>query len=206
MAFQHPDKSRTLAPLLGALAIAAVALVGIFTVSVKNGSGSSSSAQATKVAADKALDCPTTYTQTKGDTNGWVPTGPQGLNGDDFLVPHETPTNVVVCAYLDGAEPGTSKKVPLSGRSLLGGSLAGLVSTLSNEPRAASSAATACTAVLTKADTHDYLFGLRYGSDTLWVSAPGYHCAGATNGSFTTHANLAGDAAASYAAKAWTKG
>ncbi len=203
MAFQQPDNSRTLAPILGAAAIAVLALVAIFTVSVKNTDSSPSAARATKLAKDKALECPTTYTQTSDDTNGWVPIAPRGLNGDDALVPHETPTHAVVCAYLAGAEPSVSKAVPLSGRSVLEGNLAGLVSTLSAEPRTSSGSKTACTAVLTQSDMRNYLFGLRYGTATLWVSAPGYHCAGATNGSFVTRSNLATYAAASYTAKKW---
>ena len=206
MAFQQrPDHSRTLAPVLGALAIAVLALVLIFTVGVSNDSSSPAAARATKVAKDKGLTCPTSYSQTGGDTNGWVPIQPQGLNGDDALVPDQTPTHAVVCAYLAGAQPAVTKSVALTGRHLLTGSLAGLVRTLSAAPRIGGAKA-ACAAVLTQADSRDYLIGLRYGSSALWVSAPGYHCAGSTNGSFTTSENISGSAAASYAAGKWVAG
>ncbi len=204
MAFQQrPDHSRTLAPVLGALAIAVVALVLIFTVGVSKDSTSPAAARATKVAKDKGLTCPQTYSQTGGDANGWVPIEPQGLNGDDALLPDQTPTHAVVCAYLAGAQPAVTKSVALTGRRVLTGSLAGLVRTLSAAPRIGSAGQPACSANLTKADTRDYLLGLRYGKATLWVSAPGYHCAGSTNGSFTTGTNVATYAAASYAAGRW---
>ncbi|WP_375497306.1 hypothetical protein [uncultured Jatrophihabitans sp.] len=203
MAFQQrPDPSRTLAPVLGALAIAAVALIAIFTIGVKNDGSNPDVAGGTSVAADKALACPRAYAQTRGDANGWVPLRPRGLNGDDALVPDQTPTHAVVCAYLAGAEPSVTKSVALTGRSVLAGSLTGLVRTLSVAPRI-SGAKPACAALLTQADTRNYLFGLSYGKATLWVSAPGYHCAGSTNGSFTTRENLANHAAASYAAQKW---
>lgn len=199
------DRSRTLAPLIGALAVFAVVLALIFGVGSR-GTGSAVGSPGTAVASDKALACPAAYQQTRNDTNGWVPHGPRGLNGDDRLVTTATPTHVVVCAYLDGADPSVTKTITLSGRSVLTGSLSGLVTTLSRLPRLNASRNTACASVLTQADTRAYLFGLRYGSATLWVSAPGYHCAGSTNGSFTTGTNLSADAAASYQAKRWTKG
>ena len=204
MASPQPGGSRTLAPILGALAIVAVAIVAILVFGAGSDPGNPTGSEGTAVASDKALACPRLYTQTRDDTNGWVPHTPQGLNGDDQLVPDdESPTHAVVCAYLGGAEPNVAKMIPLTGRSVLKGSLAGLVRTLSAEPRISTSNNTACAAVLTRADTRNYVLGLSYGSSKLWISAAGYHCAGSTNGSFTTRTNLSAAAAASYAAKKW---
>ncbi|WP_375486563.1 hypothetical protein [uncultured Jatrophihabitans sp.] len=207
MASSQPSgrRSSTLAPLLGALAVAVVAIVLVVTLGNGRDPGSPTGSEGTAVARDKALACPRQYRQTGGDTNGWVPHAPRGVNGDDRLVSDDTPTHAVVCAYLDGAEPNVSKEVSLTGRSKLSGSLSGLVRTLSALPRISSTSdrAGGCASVLTKADSRDYLFGLSYGSATLWVSAPGYRCAGSTNGSFITGTNVAGYASASYAAKKW---
>lgn len=198
------DRSLSLAPILGALAVVAVAFVLVLTFGSGNGGGSPDGSEGTAVAGDKALACPRMYSQVRADTNGWVPHAPQGLNGDDRLVPtDESPTHAVVCAYLGGDDPSKTKSIPLTGRSRLQGSLAGLVRTLSAAPRISTSANVACSGAVTAADTHDYLFGISYGQARLWVSAAGYHCEGSTNGSFNTRTNLSDYAAASYKAKRW---
>ena len=205
MASSQPGgrRSNTLARVLGALAVAVVAVVLVVTLGSGSNPGDPTGSEGTAVARDKALACPRQYRQTRGDTNGWVPHGPKGINGDDRLVAADTPTHAVVCAYLAGADPNVSKEISLTGRSKLSGSLSGLIKTLSALPRQSSTRTVTCATLLTTADRRNYLVGLSYGEATLWVSAPGYHCAGSTNGSFSTGTNVAGDAAASYAAKKW---
>ena len=200
------DRSLSLAPILGALAVVAVAFVLVLTFGSGNGGGGPTGSEGTAVAGDKALACPRMYSQVRADTNGWVPHAPQGLNGDDRLVPtDESPTHAVVCAYLSGKDPSETKSIPLTGREKLKGSLAGLVKTLAATPRISTTNNVACSGAVTKADTRNYLFGLSYGQATLWVSAAGYHCEGSTNGSFSTRTNTSAWAAASYQAKRWVE-
>jgi hypothetical protein len=129
-------------------------------------------------------------------TSEGVPAQADGLDGADRLVPDRTPTGVVICAYLHD-----DRGVLTGARALIGG-LSAAGETLSWEPRGTSDA-WPCADYLAMTDGDNYLIGLTYSDATVWVAAPGNHCAGATNGSFQTPANLRAFAETAYRSGVW---
>jgi hypothetical protein len=125
------------------------------------------------------------------------PRRPDALDVSDRLAPTATPAQAVVCAYLHG-DAGA-----LTGSRVLDGGLAALPDTLAWLP-SGDAATRPCAAYLGAADGDSYLVGLSYPHGTTWVTAPGNHCLGSSNGRFLTSTHVATDAAAAYRAGRWT--
>ncbi|MEO8889107.1 MAG: hypothetical protein ABI301_05160 [Jatrophihabitantaceae bacterium] len=133
------------------------------------------------------LSCPKTYAPTHStQTDGyWVPEPAKGANGKSRLVPQELPGHVVVCAYL-----GTGSA--LTAHRQLTGDLSIVPATFSWLLPRADVPALACATNISVGDGNNYLFGIGYpGGGVVWVSAPGQHCEGASNGQFLAADNLA---------------
>ncbi|MFN2518027.1 MAG: hypothetical protein ABR604_03130, partial [Jatrophihabitantaceae bacterium] len=145
-----------------------------------------------------ALACPKQY-RAADPGRIWVPAQAQRVDGASRLVPKQTPAHVVLCAYLQGNRLPTT----LSGSEELGGDLAAVTRTLTWLPRQLPKQSMPCTLDLRPTDGDAYLVGLTYPTGTVWVSAPGNHCEGASNGEFATTVNLLPWVAASYGAGAW---
>lgn len=186
-------------PAAAAAVVVAVASIAAVTIARSNHHSATR-----PPAAAAPLTCPETSRQS-GPTP-WVPTPPSGTDGASRLVPVVTPSDAVVCAYLPTDPPG-SPPVKTAGAALtasvhLSGDLSGIASDLSWLPRD-HGATRPCTADLQATDADNYLLGLTYADQTLWVSVPGDHCMGSSNGEFASTANLRAQVAASYAARAW---
>lgn len=145
-----------------------------------------------------ALTCPTTYRHASAPTTGWVPADPTGIDGTKRLAPNETPRQAVVCAYL-GPDVGS-----ITGERALTGDLGPVTETLTWQPRPLPGQGRACVQYLAMTDGDDYLIGLTYADGTEWVSVPGDHCKGATNGEFETQANLRAYADDAYTSGHWS--
>jgi hypothetical protein len=187
------------ARLIGLVAVSAVALTGCASSATtaardapaRNGSTASAAASSSAAVPVAAPACPAKYEATN---SVWVPTQPRGVDGQSALVPASVPSAAVICAYLypdNGA---------LSGSHALTGSLAAIPATMSSAPAKTDSMPVPCPLYLQPADADDYLIGLVYPTGQLWVSAPRFHCAGASNGEFTTSTNLGATADAWYQA------
>jgi hypothetical protein len=124
---------------------------------------------------------------------GWVPAAPSITTGGR-LSPAETPDSVIVCAYRE-ATPVTPA------RTVLRGDLRVVTAQLAN--LAQRTTADGCLAYLASSDSQNYLIGLRFGSDVVWVSAPGDHCLGSTNGRDDSPVNLRADAQQAYRTGYW---
>jgi hypothetical protein len=177
---------------VAALACAALLVAGVIGL-VSLSRGSSSIAPATA----QSLTCPATASH-------GVPATPSGVNGKARLVPVETPTRVVVCAYIAPRSPEfKGSPVATSGAVTLTGNLAGVATDLTWVPPSIPGQQESCTSNLAATDGDEYLIGLNYSGATVWVAAHGNHCSGATNGRFNTNENIAGWAASWYRAGHW---
>jgi hypothetical protein len=128
-----------------------------------------------------------------------VPAKKQGLDGAARPAPLREPARAIVCAYI--RSPTTAAE---SGSVLLTGDLSGVMNDLAWMAPARALPARPCTADLLLTDGDYYLIGLSYSGSTEWVAAPSNHCAGSSNGVFTSTANLSGRASAWYEAHHWT--
>jgi hypothetical protein len=175
---ERPWESRRRRNWLPLAAAAAVIAIAVGVVAATQLPASTPPQPATLTSAD----CPA------GDHPPQAP-APQGINAGDRLVPDETPEGVIVCAYLgsDGQ---------LTGASTLHGDLSAVTESLTWLPRG-DTHSYPCSTVLLPTDGENYLIGLSYADGALWVSAPGDHCAGATN------ANLRELADAAYRTQTW---
>ena len=142
------------------------------------------------------LPCPGAYrVGAPGEPfTGWVPAAPSMATGGR-LVPAELPDSVVVCAY-QSATPVT----PL--RTVLRGDLRAVTAQLAKLPQS-TTASDECLTYLALSDSQNYLIGLRFGSDVVWVSAPGNHCLGSMNGRDSSPVNLRADAQQAYRTGYW---
>lgn len=127
----------------------------------------------------------------------WVPAAPRGLDGSARLAPRRVPARVVICAYIGHVSPAGK-----SGSVLLAGDLKGVMSDLAWIPPTPQPGA--CLANLALSDGDYYLIGLSYPGSTQWVAAPRDHCAGSSNGVFSSGANLSVRTSAWYKAGHWT--
>jgi hypothetical protein len=130
-------------------------------------------------------------------TSPWLPAAPRGLDGSARLAPLRVPARVLVCAYI-----GPRSAAGRTGSVLLTGDLSGVTSDLAWMPP--TQAVGACAYYLRPADSDYYLIGLSYPGASEWVAAPGYHCAGSSNGVFSSSVNLSARASAWYQAQRWT--
>jgi hypothetical protein len=130
-------------------------------------------------------------------TSAWLPAAPRGLDGSARLAPLRVPARVVVCAYI-----GPRSTAGRTGSVLLTGDLGGVAGDLAWIPP--SQTIGECADYLRPADGDYYLIGLSYPGASEWVAAPGNHCAGSSNGVFSSSVNLSGRASAWYQAQRWT--
>ncbi|HEV7205799.1 MAG TPA: hypothetical protein VGN18_14410 [Jatrophihabitans sp.] len=185
---------------IAAAAAAVLTLVGItFALGPGENRGAPKAGAAASVTSSAgraagALSCPDRYVTGRNDI--WVPAQPVGLDGAARLAPDRTPAELVVCAYLNPS--GAS----LSGSRAVTGDLARVTPTLTWQPRLGS-APTACASYLATTDSDNYLLGLTYRGATEWISVPGNHCAGASNGRFRTVRNLRALAESTYRSGVW---
>jgi hypothetical protein len=181
--------------LLPVVAAAVVLLVagGAFAITQVQSDSHHTTAIGPTTAPASAGACPAKY---QDDHNKpWVPADPIGIDAATRLVPDEVPSSAFICAYLDG-------HVTLSGTRDITQNLDGLRDMLSWEPRD-TGAERLCTLDIQRQDGDNYLIRVVYPSGAIWVSAPGYHCDGSSNGAFTSIANLRDAVMASYATGAW---
>jgi hypothetical protein len=123
----------------------------------------------------------------------WVPAAPSIATGGR-LSPAEPPDSVIVCAYRE-ATPVTPARTVLRGDL---GVVTAQLATLAQR-----TTADGCLTYLALSDSQNYLIGLRFGSDVVWVSAPGDHCLGSTNGRDDSPVNLRADAQQAYRTGYW---
>jgi hypothetical protein len=177
------------ARLIGLVAVSAVALTACASSATTAGhagpassapAAASSSASAPVPAPVAAPACPAKYEATN---SVWVPAQPHGVDGQGGLVPSSVPSAAVVCAYLHPDNGALTGSHPLTG------SLAAIPATMSSAP-AKTDSAVPCPQYFRAVDADDYLIGLAYPAGQLWVAVPRFHCAGASNGEFTTTTNL----------------
>ena len=102
-----------------------------------------------------------------------------------------------MCAYLDGYRQAQT----LTGATPVGGTMTSISEALRRLP--SGSPPKMCLAYRSLVEDDNYLIGLTYGSDVLWVSAAGGHCSGSTNGTFHSAQNLRADAAQAYHYGVW---
>jgi hypothetical protein len=183
---------------LPAVAAAVVVLAVVGTVVAIRGVGDGRHSAAP---APTALDCPPNFAAAPGDFSPlWVPAKARGVDGTRRLVPLQTPSRALVCGYESQRFSATRAGMPLTGTAALGRDLSRLPGALAWLPRTLPGQSVACLSDARAIDSHSYLIGLTYPGGTMWVSAPGNHCDGATNGSFVTSTNLATFAAAALTA------
>lgn len=188
---------RTWWPALAAAAV--VVLAAAIALAVHNSGGHRALAADTSSApnepsATNTVDatCPQRY---RVDSNTpWVPQHAVGIDAGSRLVPDEVPTSAFVCGYLNGS-------AELSGTRPITANLGGLRDTLTWQPHGPNFPA--CTADLQQNDHDAYLIHLTYPSGAMWVSAPGDHCEGASNGTFSSPANLKLSVVPAYENGAW---
>lgn len=182
------------------VAAAVVVLAVVGTVVAIRGVGDGRHSAAPALAG---LNCPQTFADAS-DLNGlaWVPAKPNGVDGTRRLAPLQTPTRALVCGYESPRTSNAHAAMPMTTSADLAGDLSRLPDELAWLPRRLPDRVLACATNLLGTDLHAYLIGLTYPGGTLWVSAPGNHCVGASNGSFDTSTNLSAFAAAALAAHA----
>ncbi len=180
---------------LATAAAAACVLVVAVVVAIVRTPGDQSPA-----AAGPAVACPHGYA---GQATPWVPRAPTVADADRRLVPDQTPAHVVVCAYLPDPRQHRQRDTVLTGRTELAGNLVAVRTTLTWLPERGLGQEQSCPLYLAKTDGDNYLIGLTYRGGTVWVSAPGDHCEGASNGRFDTLVNLLPWASAAYTGGVW---
>lgn len=173
------------------IAAAAAAVATLVGITLALGGGSNRGAPT--AASLAAPTCPGTFVASRSQP--WVPARPSGVDGTARLVPDRTPTRVLVCAYLHGDNGALTGKRELA-------ELAPATDTLAWEPKGPPRTNT-CTLNLAMTDGDNFLIALKYGAATVWVSAPGNHCVGSSNGVFDSPANLRSWANSSYLIGRW---
>lgn len=152
--------------------------------------------------ASATLTCPKAYDLSAPT---WVPAEPDGVDGAARLAPLTPPSSVLVCAYVhdnDAASPH-DRTTALTGGRTLAGNLDAVSTALGWAPRSIDGAEHPCTLEERFTDPDRYLVGLTYAGATIWVSAPGNHCSGSSNGVFTSDTNFAGEVAAALRTGDW---
>jgi len=202
--FRAPDGSRA-SPWLAAVAAAACALV-VATVAlvVSNRGNHHAPTPLAKRAPPAAVathplspvpsirSCPAEI----GGRGYWIPQPPKGVDAAKGFVPPDTPTHAIVCAYLHG------NRGKLTGTRTLDGNLSMIPADLAELPRAPDGQPCELYYALTDGDY--YLMALSYPSGAMWLSIPGNHCVGASNGKLIV-ANLRAQADAAYRTGDWKR-
>lgn len=183
--FRAPARRRGWVPAVAAACLVLALAIGVF---VWRTHGSTPP-------ASRSLSCPQQYQGAEHIGTLWVPSKASGVDGRHRLVPDATPQRIVVCGYLGQVEGA------LTGQQVLRNPAAA-VHALTWLP-GDSGHGTPCTFDLQPLDSSNFLIGVRYAAGTVWVSAPGSHCAFASNGQFTAAANLREPALAAYRSGTW---
>ena len=149
-------------------------------------------------AVSPALACPAS----SGGLTPKVPHEPQGVNGSDRLVPDQTPTSAVICAWT--GQNTNPSNFTFTGRRVLTGSLAAITAQLRWAPQTNPGVGGLNDEV--GGTQIDYLVGLRYRSAIVWVATATEpnDVIGATNGRFASAYGFGPTAAASLRTGRWT--
>jgi len=131
----------------------------------------------------------------------WVPARPAGIDGRARLVPQQTPSSALICAYAGSNMAKRQTGWALSGRRRLTGGLTALAAQLSWQPRGQ---AGFCTGV--GGDQTNYLIGLTYpGGGRIWVAATKdpNDCIATSNGEFSSFGVVGPTVSRAFASGRW---
>jgi hypothetical protein len=184
----HVRRDRHVPSIVGAVIVVVLVVAGVKWLQTGR-----SPVTPTRATGQAVADCPTL--PRRADLNLWVPDRSRAPRHS--LVPDHTPTSVTLCAYLHDSGIGTP-----TGGTRLDGNLAAVTTAL-RAARPARSGGLACTLNASATDFDNYLIRMAFGSAVVWVSAPGSHCLGSTNGRFSSGTNLRIDAAQAYRYGRW---
>lgn len=190
---------RRYAPLAAAAAVAAVIAGSVWAGALLAGPGPVPGHRHGTVAQPSPLSCPARYARAAP----WVPHQAKGVPARSRLVPRQVPRSALICAY-DGSNIGPAAGWKLSGRRVLGGSLAGLAGDLTWQPRKAPGQQIACT--LIGGRQINYLIGLTYpGGGRLWVAATQdpNSCVNSSNGRFVSFGVVGGLVTRAFTSGRW---
>ncbi len=131
----------------------------------------------------------------------WVPARPAGIDGRTRLVPQQTPSSALICAYAGSNTARQQTGWALSGQRRLTGGLAALAAQLNLQPRGTPGA---CTLVGGKQT--NYLIGLTYpGGGRIWVAATKdpNDCVATSNGEFSSFGVVGPTVSRAFASGRW---
>jgi hypothetical protein len=151
------------------------------------------------IPVQRLLSCPASYAHQAP----WVPAKPAGVDGRSRLVPRDTPSSALICAYRGRNTTRQQAGWALSGRRSLAGGLASLADQLTWQPRRPHQPI-ACTAV--GGPQTNYLIGLAYPDGArIWVAATDEpnECVGASNGEFTSSGVIGPAVSTAFASGRW---
>lgn len=183
------QRERHLSSVAAAVIVIALVVAGV----VWARSSSRPPHRATAGSASPPAACPAP--PRRADPLYWVPSASYAPTY--ALVPWQAPDTVTVCGYVD--EWGTLKQL---GATQLHGDLQSIAATLNSLPRTEPSVGS-CLGVLRPTDRDRYLVRLTYGRSVVWVAVSGNHCAGASNGRFTTSTNVRAAVGQAYQNGVW---
>jgi hypothetical protein len=132
-----------------------------------------------------------------------VPAKPAGVDGRSRLVPRDTPSSALICAYRGSNTAKQQAGWALSGQRSLAGGLASLASQLTWQPHRPRQPI-ACT--LMGGPQTNYLIGLAYpGGAKIWVAATDEpnECVAASNGEFTSSGVIGPAVSKAFASGRW---
>jgi hypothetical protein len=192
-------RRRVILPLVAAAAVVATALSVALTTDDRT-SRQLAPAVSTAV-TDPALTCPAAAptTSSQKDLYPFPSPGPNPLTITNRLVPTSTPTHAVVCGYVNRLDTTLPTKLATS-RTIDDG-LANIATTLAYDPP--EGPGRPCADDIEAHDWDSYLIGLDYPTGTIWISAPGNHCLGASNGRFVTNDHVADSVMTALASGVW---
>jgi hypothetical protein len=146
------------------------------------------------------LSCPAAF----AGPAPWVPGPAQGIDSSSRMVPQQTPSQAMICAYLVAESTGGSAEPALTGTRQVAGRLDELATDLTWLPRELAGTSYACPSIGLGQQTN-YLLGLTYSTGTEWVSSTDdvSDCTTTSNGRFTSHVNIGAQVAASYRVASW---
>lgn len=187
------------APLAVAAVVVAVVAGSLWTVRLL-GDQAVPAASPQKASRVATLACPARYAKQAP----WVPAKPAGVDGRSRLVPQQTPSSALICAYAGSNMAKQRAGWALSGREPLTGNLAGLAAELSWQARILPGQKFWCAGV--GSSQTNYLIGLRYSSGaTVWVAATDEadECVTASNGEFTTKGTFGPEVSKAFTSGRW---